>query len=98
MFCTLGVTRTPTTLLGGSAGVAGMDEGCDGVSNVDSVKGPVKGSVERFVGESVDPVMTELVAVEVDGDMLVTSSPLVLLMGPACERHQLKGMLLFWLA
>ena len=67
-----------------------MVEGCDGVSDVDSVEGPVKGSVEGFVGESVDSVMTELVAVEEDGDMLAISSPLLLLLGPACERHQLK--------
>ena len=81
MFCTLGVTRTPTTLLGGSAVGAGMAEGCDG------------GSVEGFVGEAVDSVMTELVAVEVDGGMLVTLSPLLLLVGPA--RDDTKGMLLF---
>ena len=80
MFCTLGVTRTPTTLLGSSAVGAGMAEGCDG------------GSVKGFAGEVVDFVMTELVAVE-DGGMLVTSSPLLLLVGPA--RDDTKEILLF---
>ena len=50
--------------------------------------GSVEGSVEGSVDRSVNLVMTVLllVAVEVGGGMLVTSSPQLLLVGPALER------------
>ena len=70
MFCTLGVTRTPTTLLGGSGGGVGMVDGSGG----------------GWVGEVVDSVMTVLAAMEVGGGMPVTSSGQLLLVGPEHER------------
>ena len=48
----------------------------------------VEGSNVGSVGGSDEPVLIvlPLVAVEVDGDRLVTSSSQLLVVGPACER------------
>ena len=92
MICALGVTRTPTTLLGGSAVGAGKVEGSGGGSVEGSVEGSVVGSVVGsdggWVGESVDLVMTVLAAMEVVGSMPVTSSAQLFLVGPVHERNQ----------
>ena len=88
MFCTPGVTRTPNTLLGGSAG-----EGVTDDVAVEVVVDCVGTSVEDPVEVSVKLVVVVLLldVVEVDGGMVVTSLAQLLLVGPAHDKTPNKG-------
>ena len=87
MPCTPGVTRTPTTLLGGSAVGVGISEGfrivVEGfdVAIVEEVGGD---SAEDCVGETAELVMIVLLlsVMLVGGGLVVTS-----LVGPAHKRN-----------
>ena len=87
MFCTPGVTRTPTTLLGGSTVGGGKVEGLDGTV---VVEGSDDVSVRDADGWPIELgiIVLLLPAMEVGCGMLVASSAqlLVVVVGPAHER------------